>query len=223
MNIFILTTLFFVSSAFACPNGLVMDKKLNTCLTSDQVAIVRNGTKSCTPSDIECYKKNALDVLNSMTQDNNKPKGINKLLGGETLKHSVSAAAIALPLMMITSKIKGKVSGCSSISFGTLVAGSAALFIGENLANYQHKQRLKKIEEEWETKLNKSGSSDMNSEDKIKIGNDNQSESFEILAKVEDSMVIAAKMKKHIFAAARAAFAASTANHRLPIERKAEA
>lgn len=211
MNIFILTTLFFVSSAFSCPNGLVMNKVLNRCLTSAQVTRVMNRTKSCNPSDYECYKKNALDELNSMTQDNNTPKGINKILGGEALKHSVSAAAIAAPLMMITSKIKGKVSGCSSISFVALVAGSAGLVIGENLANYQHKQRLKKIEEEWNKIVKPSGSSETNQEDKIRTGNNAQSEAFEMLARAEDSMVKAAKMKKTIFTAAGAAFGASAA------------
>jgi hypothetical protein len=211
MNIFILTTLFFVSSAFSCPNGLVMNKTLNRCLTSDEVARVMNKTSSCGLTDHECYRKNAEDELNNKAQMDKKYKNVNSTVAGEAVKNSVNAAAVAAPLMIVTSKIKDQVSGCSSISFWSLVAGSASLVAGEKLANYQHELRLKKLKETLEKKFQGTGSSDTNSADIIQNGNDNQSEAFEMLAQAEDSMVIAAKTKKTFFGVARAAFATSAA------------
>jgi hypothetical protein len=210
MNIFILTTLFFVSSAFSCPNGLVMNKTLNRCLTSDEVTRVKNRTSSCGSTDYECYRKNAEDELNIKAKEDKNYKNLNSTVAGKLVSHSMNAAAVAAPLMMVTSKIKNQVSGCSSISFWSLVAGSASLVVGENLANYQHKRRLKKLKETLEKKFQGTGSSDTNSAD-IQNGNDNQSEAFEMLAQAEDSMVMAAKTKKTFFAIARAAFAASAA------------
>lgn len=198
------------TKAFAedCPAGMQFDSTLNRCLTSAQTAKVMNLTASCPQGDVECYKTNAQNAFQEKVNAGEAPERVADK--GGLINTVGKAAAIAVPLALAVGGIKGMNSTCGSSSLYAMIAGSAALFIGDTLANMQHKGRLKKIKESWGEIVNPeqaNGDKDKERETSIEA----QSMAFEKLAEAEDSMAKAAKMKKTFNMIAALAYTASAA------------
>ena len=141
---------FLNNEAFAesCPTGFTFDSTLNRCLTKTETANVMNATASCN-GDKECYKRNAQEAFQKEVDAGKAPKGKEDM--SPFVSGVANIAAVAGPVTMSVigiSKVKAPTS-CTSASFWTMVGGSVALFVGDNLANFQHKKRLDGIKKEW--------------------------------------------------------------------------
>lgn len=190
-----------------CPSGFHMDSQLNRCLTSEDSAKVMQAVKNCEPEDTACYKKNAQDVLKAKEDSGEVAKSKKSM--SPFLSTVMNAAAVAVPVTIGVHAMKGLKSKCQSFSYWTMVAGAAALFVGDNLANFLHDRRLKGIEKDWK-KVVKSGAAKETDVDQKKVNaTEAQSQAFEMLARSEESLAKAAKMKSIFYGVATAAFAAS--------------
>jgi hypothetical protein len=202
---------FFGQKAYAqtCSAGFQFDTTLNRCLTSAQTANVMNATASCQAGDVQCYKKNAEDTLKNKETNGEVDKSVANKGFVSTV---VGAAAVAVPITMAIYGLKGtKVSTCTSVSYYALIGGGVSLFVGDMLANMQHKKRLKAIEEDWKKIISPTASTETNTDQQKFNGTEAQSQAFEMLARSEDSMEKAAKMKRIFFGIAMGAFAVGAA------------
>ncbi len=190
------------AQANSCPAGLVYDSSLNRCLTSEQTAKIMNATSSCPAGDVKCYRDNAEAALKEK-EDKGEVKAQLKDKGGMPMK----AAAVALPLLLAVGGMKGK--KCASASFMAMVGGGTALFVGDLLSTRQHKKRLKDIEKEWNSIIKPGSDKETNGDNKRANATEAQSQAFEMLARSEDSLAAAAKMKSLFFGVSMAAFAAA--------------
>ena len=196
-----------IQKAFAgsCSKGMEWNNTLNRCVTTAQAAQIMNATASCASDDVECYKANAQSAFQEKV---NKGEAPERKKDNQFMSTVGNALAVAGPLSIALAGSSAMKSTCSSASFWAMVAGSASFIIGDNLANMQHQKRLKKIRDEWGKIVNPEGANgDKDREREISI--EAQSEAFEMLAKAEDSMVKAAKMKKTFYTIAALAFTAS--------------
>ncbi|MFL5809995.1 MAG: hypothetical protein ACJ749_10775, partial [Flavisolibacter sp.] len=124
---------------------------------------------------------------------------------GGLFNKGIKAAAVALPLIIAAKSLMGSTK-CLSVSKIAMAAGGVALFVGDMMSNKKHKSCLKKIQDDWEKK--KAATAETTSSGVSKVSNAQaQSEAFEMLAKKEDCMKSASKMKAGFYAAATAAFA----------------
>lgn len=191
--------------ANSCPTGFSYDSVLNRCLTKTETANVMNATAACN-GDTECYKRNAQEAFQKEVSEGKAPerkKDMNGFISG-----AANIAAIAGPVTIFATAMSSTTSTCASASFWTMVGGSVALFVGDNLANFQHKKRLDKIKKEWGQIVNpEQAGGDKDKEKEISM--EAQSQAFEMLARSEDSLAKAAKMKKMFFTVAALAYAAS--------------
>jgi hypothetical protein len=188
-----------------CPAGLKYDSVLNRCLSTEEATKVMNATAQCASGDVNCYKANAQDLLQEQVNKGAAPerKGNNGFVSTVANIGAIAGPVTYAVIGMSTSNAK-----CSSPSFWAMVGGAAALVIGDNLANLQHKKRLKKIKEDWGKIVNPedaAGDKDKQREASINA----QSEAFEMLARSEDSLAQAAKMKKNFFMIATLAYGVS--------------
>lgn len=188
-----------------CPTGFSFDSTLNRCLTKTETANVMNATMSC-GSDVQCYKENAQKALQDKVNAGEAPE--RKGGGGfvSTIGTAASTAAVTFAVMSIATGD----SKCKSSSFYGMIAGGAAVVLGDNLANMGHKKRLKKIKEDWGKIVNpEDAAGDKDKERSTSI--EAQSQAFEMLARAEDSLAQAAKMKKNFFMIASLAFGVTAA------------
>lgn len=191
-----------------CPAGMQFDSTLNRCLTSAQTAKVMNMTASCPQGDVECYKTNAQNAFQEKVNAGDAPERVENK--GGFVSTVANAAVIAVPLALAVGGIKGMNSACGATSLWVMIAGSAALFIGDNLANMLHKGELKKIKKSWGEIVNPeqaNGDKDKERETSLEA----QSMAFEKLAEAEDSMKKTAKLKKTFFMVAALAYTTSAA------------
>lgn len=189
-----------------CPTGFTFDSTLNRCLTKTETANVMNATMAC-GNDIQCYKQNAQQALQDKVNSGEAPKSVG---GGGFVSGVANILAVAGPVTVAVAGMaeEGKSEKCQSYSFWAMIGGSVALFVGDNLANMQHKSRLKKIKEDWGKIVNpEQANGDKDKERQTSI--EAQSQSFEMLARAEDSLAKAAKMKKTFFTIAAAAYGVS--------------
>lgn len=187
-----------------CPSGLVYDSTLNRCITSEQNAMLMNATASCN-GDKECYKRLAEEELKKGEQEGKIEAAIKDKSG--LFNTGLKAAAVAVPLIIGAKALMGP-NKCLSTGKIAMVAGGLALFVGDMLANKKHKSCLQKIRDDWEKK--KAATTEQTSAGNTKVSmSQDQSEAFEMLAKSEECMQSAAKMKAGFNAAAAAAFAAT--------------
>lgn len=196
-------------NAFAdqsCPAGHQYDSVLNRCLTKDETTKVLNATAECN-GDAECYKRNAQDAFQEEVSKGNAPEKAKE--GGAintVAKIGATAGAVTYAILGF-SKAK---STCTSKAFWGMIAGGVAAFAGDTLANMQHKKRLQEIKKDWGKIVNPeeaNGDKDKERDTSIEA----QSEAFEMLARAEDSLAQAAKMKKNVFMIATAAYAVTAA------------
>lgn len=190
--------------ATSCPTGFNFDSVLNRCLTKTETANVMNATAACN-GDKECYKRNAQEAFQ---KELNAGKGAKSVKDNKFISNVANIAAVAGPVTLAVSGMASSGSTCTSASFWTMVGGSVALFVGDNLANFQHNKRLKEIKKDWE-KIVSPQTADGDKDKEKEISMEAQSQSFEMLARSEDSLAKAAKMKKTFFTVATLAYAAS--------------
>lgn len=209
MGTFLPNVSFFTNTAYAqsCGTGFTYDSVLNRCLTKTETANVLNATASCN-GDKECYRRNAQEAFEKEVNAGNAPKAEKGTSG--FVSNVANIAAVAGPVTIFVAGMGGTAptSTCSSASFWTMVGGSAALFVGDNLANFQHKKRLKEIKDDWGKIVNpeqEGGDKDKEKE----VSMEAQSQAFEMLARSEESLAKAAKMKKNFFMIGALAYAAS--------------
>lgn len=207
----------FMSAAYAepCPAGTSFDTTLNRCLTSEQTADVMNAVANC-KGDKACYKSTAENALKEAEEEGKVKTALANKAG--LFNTSMKAATVAVPLTMAVSMMKSVNAKCASVSIWAMLGGGLALFAGDTLANMQHKGRLKKIKKEWDvilkgdsatTSTAATASTSTTSGDSKVQATEAQSEAFEMLARSEESLASAAKMKTGFFGVATAAFAAS--------------
>ncbi len=209
MGTFLPNVSFFTSTAYAqsCSTGFTYDSVLNRCLTKTETANVLNATAACN-GDAECYKRNAQEAFEKEVNAGNAPKeakGTSDFVSGVA-----NIAAVAGPVTVFVAGMggSGTTSTCTSASFWTMIGGSAALFVGDNLANFQHKKRLKEIKDDWGKIVNpEQAAGDKDKEKEVSM--EAQSQAFEMLARSEESLAKAAKMKKNFFMIGALAYAAS--------------
>lgn len=197
------------TNAFAnqsCPAGQQYDSVLNRCLTKDETTKVLNATANCN-GDMECYKQNAQEAFQKEVSEGNAPEKVkDQGMVGTIGKIGATAGAVTYAILGF-SKAK---STCKSMAFWGMIAGGVAAFAGDTLANMQHKKRLEQIKKDWGKIVNpEQAEGDKDKERDISI--EAQSEAFEMLARAEDSLAQAAKMKKNVFMIATAAYAVTAA------------
>ena len=160
--------------------------------------------ETCPSGDQACAKRNAEAALKEGESSGEIAKQISAnagLVGG-----AGTAAGVSIPLMMGYVMLKKSARyniSCAAPSIYAMIAGGVALFAGNLIANTGHKSRLKKIQKEWDDLIAKSNSSGAANSSEA------QAQAFEFLARREDSMEKAAKLKATIFGVATAAFGAS--------------
>ncbi len=190
--------------AETCQTGFTYDSVLNRCLTKTETANVMNATAECN-GDKECYKRNAQEAFQ---KELDAGKGAKSVKDNQFVSNVANIAAVAGPVTLAVQGIYKSNSTCTSASFWTMVGGSVALFVGDNLANFQHKKRLKEIKDDWGKIVNPvEANGDKDKEKEISM--EAQSQAFEMLARSEESLAKAAKMKKTFFTVAALAYAAS--------------
>jgi hypothetical protein len=190
-----------------CAAGLTYDTVLNRCLSTAEAANVLNATASCAQSDVECYKTNAQNAFQDQV---NKGAAPERKEGGEFVSTVANIAAVAGPVTMFAIGMSDSKATCPSMSFWAMVAGSVSLVVGDNLANILHKKRLKGIKDDWGKIVNpEDAAGDKDKERQASL--EAQSQAFEMLARSEDSLASAAKMKKTFFMIAALAYGAATA------------
>lgn len=207
MGTFIPNLSLFSNTAYAqsCSTGFTYDSVLNRCLTKTETANVLNATASCN-GDKECYKRNAQEAFEKEVNAGNAPKAAKGTSG--FVSNVANIAAVAGPVTLAVMGLSSSTSTCTAASFWTMVGGSVALFVGDNLANFQHKKRLKEIKDDWGKIVNpEQAAGDKDKEKEISM--EAQSQAFEMLARSEESLAKAAKMKKTFFTVAALAYAAS--------------
>src|SRR5690606_29924046 len=107
-----------------------------------------NAVASCAANDVECYRSNAEAALKTKESSGEMPAAVANKGGMAT---AMNAAAVAVPLglaayTLMTKKKDGP--KCKAYSLYAMAASGAALFVGDVLANSQHKSAskiLKKI------------------------------------------------------------------------------
>lgn len=201
----------FGENAYAetCSAGFQYDSNLNRCLTSTQTANIINATKNCAQGDQACYRSNAENVLKEKEASGEADKAVKNMGFVSTV---MNAAAVAVPVTMASAglaKIDPKDSTCAAASYWALIGGGASLFVGDNLANFLHKRRLKEIEKDWKKIVSPGAASETDTDQQKVNATESQSQAFEMLARSEDSMAKAAKMKSVFFGIAAGAFAAA--------------
>ncbi|WP_408095385.1 hypothetical protein ACJVC5_10100 [Peredibacter sp. HCB2-198] len=190
--------------AESCPSGFTWDANLNRCLTATETANVMNATANCN-GDVECYKQNAQQAFQKQVNEGKAPE---RKENNQFMSTVGGIAAIAGPVTFAAAGMASNMSTCTAASFWAMVGGSAALVAGDMLANFQHKKRLKAIKDDWGKIVNpEQAGGDKDKEREISI--EAQSQSFEMLARAEDSLAKAAKMKKTFFLVATLAYAAA--------------
>jgi hypothetical protein len=197
------------TNAFAnqsCPAGQQYDSVLNRCLTKDETTKVLNATANCN-GDMECYKQNAQEAFQKEVSEGNAPEKVkDQGMVGTIGKIGATAGAVTYAILGF-SKAKSQ---CASKAFWGMIAGGVAAYAGDTLANMQHKKRLEQIKKDWGKIVNpEQAEGDKDKERDISI--EAQSEAFEMLARAEDSLAQAAKMKKNVFMIATAAYAVTAA------------
>lgn len=200
-------SLMSVAQAQSCPAGLQMDNVLNRCLSTAEAANVMNATASCASGDKACYKANATKAFQEKVSAGDAPERVEDqgMIGTVA-----SAAAVAGPITIAVAGMSQLKTPCASYSFYAMVAGSLAIVIGDNLANFMHEGRLKKIKEEWGKVINPeqaAGNKDLERQ----ANAEGQSQAFEMLARAEESLAKAANMKKIFFYVGALAFGVSAA------------
>ncbi len=188
----------------SCPTGMQFDSNLNRCLTKDETARVMNATASCN-GDADCIKRNAVQEFEKKVSAGEAP---DLKSSGGFMSTIGNAAAVAGPLSIAVGGMSKLVGRCATASFYAMVAGSLAFVVGDNWANYQHSSRLSKIKEDWGKIVNPTDAN--GDKDKIReVSATAQSQSFEMLAKAEDSMSQAATFKKNLYMIAGVAYLAA--------------
>lgn len=187
----------FAAMADDCATGTTFDSTLNRCLTSEEAATVMNAATACN-SDQACYKSVAEDALTKAVADGKVKEQIANASG--LVNSSLKVAAIAVPFVTTVSMLATH-SKCPATSAIIMTGAGIVAFAGDTLANSAHKKRLAAIKEEWDDILTNGTTTTEATEA--------QSQAFEMLAKSEDSMNKAAKLKAGIYGIAGAAFAAA--------------
>jgi hypothetical protein len=195
------------AQAQSCPKGFQYDNKLNRCLTSQETAKVMQAVSKCGAEDAECYRKNAEDTLKEKEASGEIAKSKKDM--SPFMSTVMNAAAIAVPVTIGTQAIKDLKSNCASFSYWAMVGGAAALVVGDLLANFQHNKRLKKIKGDWSKIVKPEAGAETNKDQQKVNATEAQSQAFEMLARSEDSLAKAAKMKSTFYGVAMAAFAAA--------------
>lgn len=195
------------AQANTCSTGQQWDANLGRCLTDVETAKVMQATASCDAKDVECYKKNAQEAFDKKVADGEASPEAKKNNG--FVSKIRSAGAVAAAILSISQWMKNGASRCAAISHSMIIAGGVTTFAGEFFANSKHKKNLKKLEKEWETIVNTGydGSTDKDSQKAHATAA--QSEAFEIMARVEDSIADNAKTKRKIHTAVTAMYAAA--------------
>ncbi len=198
-----------ISSAMAtdCPSGTQYDSTLNRCITSEQTAAVMNAVSNCN-GDKECYKRNAEQgIKDAEAQGKVQVDLANK---GGLLGSGLGIAAIALPLVIVIKTLATPAAKCHAMSGYLMLGAGVAAFAGEMMANSGHKSRLKKIQADWDKVLSTSTDSTKTTTTTgttKAMASEAQSQAFEMLARSEDSLASAAKMKTMTYGVAAAVFA----------------
>lgn len=188
----------------SCPDGLQFDSILNRCLTNEQTTKVMNVAKQC-GNNIQCYKQNAIEELQKAESEGKAPKRVET---NQMMSTVGNVVAIAGPLAILVSGTATSTSTCASVSFYTMVAGSLAFIVGDNLANMQHADRLKKLKEKWGQIVNpEQAKGDVDKEKEL--SQNAQGQAFGLLAEAEDSLAKAAGMKKTFYMVAGIAYGVS--------------
>ena len=197
-----------------CPAGQVYEASVNRCLLKQTVIDQNNAVMDC-KGDKSCYEKNA--IKNS--------DGYSDKVEKNDLSKAGTAAAIAIPLVIVGSVLlekRANTSGtkpgkensggsgskfeCKPPSLLLMYGAAAALGVGEIYGYFNHKGKLKKIQEQWDKSvIPKDGEgTDKNRVDATEA----QSQAFEFLAQNEEQVAKTAKMKKGFYLAATGLFAA---------------
>lgn len=194
----------------SCQTGFQWDSTLNRCLTSTETANVMNAVASCAAGDVQCYRSNAEAALKTKESSGEMPATVADKGG---MAKAMNAAAVAAPLGLAayTLMTKKKGTSCKAYSLYAMIAAGGALFAGDIIANMKHKKRLKDIEKDWSKIVNEGAADETNKDNQKTNATEAQSQAFEMLARSEDSMAAAAKMKSIFNATAMAAFAAVAA------------
>jgi hypothetical protein len=197
-------SLFLPSQAYAldCPVGQSFNESVNRCLTKESVIKASQKSEDCVGQDKDCYKNNANDAMKGKMPDSK---------GNAYKVKAAGVVAIAIPLVIVTSvllqkKKAGKNFSCKPTSLLLMYGAAAALGVGEIYGYFNHKAKLKEIQEEWGKTVvpkNEDGTDKKNSQ-----GTEAQSQAFEFLAQNEDQVGKTAKTKKGFYLAATGLFAA---------------
>ena len=220
----------------SCPAGQTYSSTVNRCQTSQEVVNANNAADACRSLTDEqakrdCYETNANNSLASLraaelarceAMEDGKDKrqclrtaeersntfmsedgGMN-WAGGLT-----SAATIAVPLFFLIKTMADKQkrgSRCRPASLVLMYGAGAALLVGEVVSFIQHKRNLDKMDEARKALVVNEDTG--NADDNRAIATEAQSESFELLAKNEDSIAQVAKTKKVTYGIATGLFGA---------------
>ncbi len=190
--------------AQTCPAGFSFDTALNRCLTNKETTQVMNAANQCGTNN-ECHKQNAQDFTQKKIAEGAIPERVENKQMMSTVGNALAVAGPLTVALLGTSKSTSK---CASPSFWSMVAGSAAFIIGDNLANLQHAGRLKKIKQEWGKVVNPVEANG-NKDKERETSTEAQGQSFEMLAQAEESLATAATLKQKFYMVAGLAFSAS--------------
>lgn len=194
--------------AETCPTGQTYDATLNRCLTTDQAAQVMNATQNC-GGDMTCYMSNATAALQNQINNDSVGELQSNLDTAQQLNKGVAImAATMLTFAIFRSGSKGYV--CSALSYGLIAAGAVSMVVFDIIINKKHKNNLSSIKSDWGKIVNPStAAGDLDEQREASINA--QSQSFEMLARSEDSFANAAGSKQTLYRIAAIAYFAGAA------------
>lgn len=193
--------------AQSCPTGLTYDATLNRCITSDQAAQIMQATQSC-GGDMNCYMTNATAAL----QDQINSGAVSELKENKhDLQQWTKGVAIMTAIMMTFVIFRSGAQGyvCSAISYGLIAAAAVSMVVFDVIINKKHKNNLADIKKDWGNIVNPNNEGDLDKQRESSINA--QSQSFEMLARSEESFAQAADSKHTLYWIVAGAYFAAAA------------
>jgi hypothetical protein len=198
--------------AQTCPTGQTFDSQLNRCLTSNQTAKIKGATAACMSKSTEaekkaCYQQSAQSVID---ENEDQLTDVDESIISKPFATSKSTSAILTSAVAVgvstysILKLSKEMKQCRSPAMWIMLGGGLAAATTEISTYFWLKSALKKLEEEYASKITSTGSQSV--DDQRKEANDAQKEALEYLAKRQDIIKKVANVKGGAYSAVAAAY-----------------
>jgi len=210
------------AEADGCPEGQTRSGSTGRCQVSTETSAIINQIQNCQEETDEtarknCFRNNANEAdLPDGTPEATADGGWYGNANG-LLSDGVNAIALAVPMLIVMNSSKNLYSTCASVSFYSLVAAGAALWLGNIIPGLIHANNLNSIEQRWKDHTSGGNTADQENTNNPTTDADTNKRSsmeaqilaFDLLAEAEDSFSSMSTQKAVAYGIAAAAYATS--------------